>query len=129
VDGLTALVADAPQNGSTEVAERGALPAPQYGGHEAAVTSKRQVSHGVHATVNTVHPPPPKTPIDRVFAQSQVHELSPANHAVLPLSKVRNRPVEGVLRNLTAHYAGKRWNPRIHPLNAPRSAHRARRRL
>jgi hypothetical protein len=71
------------------------------------VTRESQVANGIHASVNGVQPPPPHPPIDRVLAQPKRHELSTAHDPVLPPRKLRNRPVPGVLRNLTVHYAVK----------------------
>jgi hypothetical protein len=65
------------------------------------------MANGVHASVNVVKPPLPHPPIDCVLAQPERDELLPGNHPMLPPRKLRNRPVEGVLRNLTAHYAVK----------------------
>jgi hypothetical protein len=63
--------------------------------------------NGVHAPVNGVQPAPPHLPIDGGLAKAQRHELSARNNPVLPLGKVCDRPVEGVLCRLTAYCAVK----------------------
>ena len=50
----SAILEDFPQNGSTEVTQRGPLSAREHRGHEASVTRKRQMANGVHAPVYTV---------------------------------------------------------------------------
>jgi len=65
------------------------------------------VAHRIYSPVNGVKPPPPHTPINRVWPQTEVHELTTSDHSVLPPRQLRNRPVEGVLCILTAHYAVK----------------------
>lgn len=63
--------------------------------------------NGVYAPVHAMKPPLPHAPIDRVFTETKRDELSARYHPVLPPRKVRNRPVDGVLRSLTVHYAVK----------------------
>jgi hypothetical protein len=65
------------------------------------------MANGVRTTVNAVQPSFPDSPIDGVRAQPERHELPAGDNAVLPPRKAGDRPVEGVLRNLTAHYAAK----------------------
>jgi hypothetical protein len=65
------------------------------------------MTQGVHGSVHGVQPSPPHPPIDRVWTQAERNELSALHHPVLPTRKLRNRPVEGVRRHLTAHYAVK----------------------
>jgi hypothetical protein len=65
------------------------------------------MANGIHTPVHPVKSPPPHPPIDRVRTQPERDELSAFHHSVLAARKLRNRPVEGVLRNLAAHYAVK----------------------
>jgi hypothetical protein len=65
------------------------------------------MAYRVNAAMDTVEPPPPHPPIDRVLAQAQRNELSATDDPVLSPRELRNRPVRGVLRRLTAHIAVK----------------------
>jgi hypothetical protein len=65
------------------------------------------MAHGVDAPVHGMKSPPPHPPINRVRAQAQRGALSTSNHPMLPPREVRHRSIQGVLRDLTAHYAAK----------------------
>jgi len=118
---LSLALEDVQQNGSTEVAERGTLPASQHGGHEATVTRERQMANGVYAPVHRSQTPPLHPPFDRVQAHTQRHELGAFRHPVLPPRQLADPPIRVVRAELPGHTTGKSANPQIHPLNARRS--------
>jgi hypothetical protein len=107
VDLPASVVEQAPQNGSTEVAQGGFVSAGEHSGHEPPVPREVRIAHDVDTAMHTVEPPPPHPPIDRVLAQAQGPELSTANDPVLPPGELRNHPVHGVLRQFSAHIADK----------------------
>jgi len=65
------------------------------------------MANRVHAPVHGMEPQPHHSPIDRVFAQAKPDELSPRDHTMLAPRQLRDCRLEGVLRNLTAHYTVK----------------------
>jgi hypothetical protein len=65
------------------------------------------MANGVHTSVNAKQPAAFDPPLDRVLTHAESQELGPGNDPVLPPREVGNRPLAGVLRNLTAHYAVK----------------------
>ena len=75
MDQLISILENSPQNGSTEVAQRGPFPAREHRRHELSVTSERQVPHGVHTGVNAMEPAPLHPRIDRVLAHPKRDEL------------------------------------------------------
>ena len=65
------------------------------------------MANGVDAAVNGMQPPRLQPPLNRVFTQAECDELGTPNHAMLAPCELGDRPIHGVLRNLTAHNAVK----------------------
>ena len=107
MDGLTAIVEDAPQNGSTEVGQRGAISACQHGSHESPVTSEPQVANGVHAAVNAVQPAALRPDAYPAGAHAHVQQLGMRHHAVLPPGKLGDPPFDGGFGRLIPHVGTK----------------------
>jgi hypothetical protein len=119
VDVLTLTLQDAPQHGSTEVAERGAVPASQDGGHEASVTRECQMAYGVHALVDAMEPLPLHPPIDLGQSQPQRLELNAPNHPMLAPRQLRDGTIRRVLPEFLVHMTKKSGNPPDSPPQCP----------
>jgi hypothetical protein len=118
---LTSILQDLPQNGSTEVAQRGPLSAGEHGGHEASVTRKRHMPYGVHPAVNakqttTLRPHP-----DRARAQAQRGQLAVGNHSVLCYGKRGEPLIDGGFVGLIPHIGTKTASPPDSPAPQCRS--------
>jgi hypothetical protein len=104
---LTLGLQNSPENGSTEVAERGPLSAREHSRHEMTVTAERQMANGVHAPVHRKKSASPHPPFDRVSTQAQRDELSALDHPMLPARKFTHPPIPEVRRELPVHITGK----------------------
>ena len=65
------------------------------------------MANGIDTLVHAMDSSPPQAPVDGVFAQTELDQLSAPNHPVLSPRKVRNCRIDWVFRHLPAHYAGK----------------------
>src|SRR5215213_1932420 len=119
MDQLTSILQNSPQNGSTEVAERGTLPASEHRGHEPSVTSERQVPHRVHATVHAKQTPALRPHSDRTGAQSQLDQLTVPHQPVLPCGKRGEPLIDGGFAGLIPHIGTKTASPPDSPPQCP----------
>ena len=123
VDALTPVVEDAPQNGCTEVTERGTLPTGEHRSGEASVTRKREMANGIHALVHAMEPFLPHPHLDLPPTELETHELIPRHHAVLPPRKLRNTRVAGVLLVSCTHTVHKSRSTPDSPPQCPPFVH------
>lgn len=57
--------------------------------------------------MQTVEPPPPHLPIDRVLAEAKRDELAAPNHPMLQPHELLDRTIQLGLRQFSAHIADK----------------------
>jgi hypothetical protein len=105
------------------VAERGAPPAGEYGGHPPSFPEKNPMADCVYAAVHRMQPPALQSVTDCAPAESKLQQLRSCDHAVLSLCQLDNRPI--VATEVTfSPYSGLKCTLVAHrvDLRAPRLA-------
>ena len=95
-------LAQSPQRARRGVAQRGARPAGEHGGHPPAVGTERRVPDGVDAAMDDVQPPGRHTAIDRTGGEAERPELPARDDAVLARRERRDARVDGGFDELTS---------------------------
>jgi hypothetical protein len=112
VDPGPAHASHPPQRRGIAVTQHGVGPAREHGRHPPSSHREGLVAQGVNTAIKREEPPSRKATIDRSGAQSELDQLPPGNHTMLPERHLRQGAVQGFVQ-LTP-YIGVRCT---HPLS------------